>query len=207
MKFLAEHPDKENLAYGTLLLEHLRKLFHVIHRREDYPTQVGFRNALQRIRNQFTSDVLLRSPSTREAGNLADRFLEHSENFFTFITTPGIEPTNNLAEQAIRFVAIHRRMTQGTADAPGKPGANASGRRSSPVHNKVARCLNSLPTPCERTSRANGPQPHPGHILTLPTAGARTVLTLPVSVHRSVGDWPIFRRVRLAVRTRRPPKT
>lgn len=120
VKFLAEHPDKENRAYGKLLLEHLRKLFHIIHRREDYPTQAGFRNALQRVRNQLTNDALLRSPSTREAGNLADRFLEHSENFFTFITTPGIEPTNNLAEQAIRFVAIHRRMTQGTRGRAGQ---------------------------------------------------------------------------------------
>ena len=34
--------------------------------------------------------------------------------YFRFITTPGIEPTNNLAEQAIRFVALDRLVTQGT---------------------------------------------------------------------------------------------
>ena len=59
-------------------------------------------------------------PSTREAGNLADRFVTHMDSYFRFITTPDVEPTNNLAEQAIRFVAIHRRMTQGTRRATGQ---------------------------------------------------------------------------------------
>jgi hypothetical protein len=35
----------------------------------------------------------------------------HGEFFFTFITTPNIEPTNNLAERAIRFVTIDRRIS------------------------------------------------------------------------------------------------
>lgn len=120
VKFLAEHPNRKNRAFGQLMLGGLRKLFHIIHRREDYPTEVGFRNALRRVSNQLYSDALLQSPSTREAGNLADRFLAHGESFFTFITTPGIGPTNNLAEQAIRFVAIHRRMTQGTRGRAGQ---------------------------------------------------------------------------------------
>ena len=29
----------------------------------------------------------------------------------TFITTPAVEPTNNLAEQAIRYVVIDRHIT------------------------------------------------------------------------------------------------
>lgn len=37
-----------------------------------------------------------------------------------FITTPGIEPTNNLAEQAIRFVVIDRKVTQGTRSTTGQ---------------------------------------------------------------------------------------
>jgi hypothetical protein len=51
---------------------------------------------------------------------MADRFIHHGESYFRFITTPGIEPTNNLAEQAIRFVAIHRRLTQGTRGEGGQ---------------------------------------------------------------------------------------
>ena len=33
---------------------------------------------------------------------------------------PGIEPTNNLAEQAIRFVVIDRRVTQGSRSPAGR---------------------------------------------------------------------------------------
>jgi transposase len=114
VKFLVEHPNKENREHGKRLLEHFRKLFHVIHRRDEYPTEIGFRNALKRIRGDLVYDAIMNSPGTREADNLGDRLCTHCENFFTFITTPGIEPTNNVAEQAIRFVAVHRRMTQGT---------------------------------------------------------------------------------------------
>jgi len=51
---------------------------------------------------------------------LAKRFREHGEAYFRFITTPGIEPTNNLAEQAIRFVVIDRRITLGTRSETGR---------------------------------------------------------------------------------------
>ena len=36
-----------------------------------------------------------------------------------FLTTPGVEPANNLAEQAIRFVVLDRLVTQGTRSAAG----------------------------------------------------------------------------------------
>ena len=51
--------------------------------------------------------------------NLAKRFEDHGESYFRFITTPGVEPTNNLAEQAIRFVVIDRLITQGTRSEKG----------------------------------------------------------------------------------------
>ena len=46
-----------------------------------------------------------------------------------FITTPGVEPTNNLAEQAIRFVVIDRMVTQGSrSDRSDDTGLAGSGR-------------------------------------------------------------------------------
>ena len=59
-------------------------------------------------------------PRTKEAQNLAKRFRLHGDAYFRFITTPGIEPTNNLAEQAIRFVVIDRVITQGTRSREGR---------------------------------------------------------------------------------------
>ena len=120
VKFLAQHPDPRNRAYGERLLEHFRKLFHVIHRREEYSSEQTFRRALNRVRNALVWDATMESPLTNESENLADRFYRHIDSYFRFITTPGIEPTNNLAEQAIRFVAIHRRLTQGTRGQAGQ---------------------------------------------------------------------------------------
>ncbi len=51
---------------------------------------------------------------------MAKRFRENGQAYFRFITTPGIEPTNNLAEQAVRFVVIDRRITQGTRGKKGR---------------------------------------------------------------------------------------
>ena len=58
-------------------------------------------------------------PETRHSRNLAKRFEAHGESYFRFLTTPGMEPTNNLAEQAIRFVVIDRLITQGTRSEAG----------------------------------------------------------------------------------------
>jgi transposase len=120
VKFLAEHPNKKNRQQGERLLEHFRKLFRTIHRRAEYASEATFQRALLRIRDDLIYTAVAESPGTPEADNLGDRFVDHFESFFTFITTPGIEPTNNLAEQAIRFVAIHRRMTQGTRGKAGQ---------------------------------------------------------------------------------------
>lgn len=120
VKFLTEHPDRKNQAYGKLLLENLRKLFGVIHRREEYATPVTFQATLKAVRNELVWNATMEAPQTREADALAARFYRHTESYFRFITEPNVEPTNNLAEQAIRFVAIHRRMTQGTRSADGR---------------------------------------------------------------------------------------
>jgi transposase len=120
VKFLAEHPDARNRTYGARLLEHLRQLFRTIHRRDAYASPAHFRRALERVRDELVWDATMESPHTSEALNLEERFYQHTESYFRFISTPNVEATNNLAEQVIRFVAIHRRLTQGTRGAWGQ---------------------------------------------------------------------------------------
>src|SRR5271165_4218152 len=118
VKFLTTLPDARDRAYGEGLREALRGLFAVIHRRQEW-TERGFRDRLERARAEVlrcgTHDV----PPTRASLNLAKRLESHGEGYFRFITEPGIEPTNNLAEQAIRFVVIDRLITQGTRSERG----------------------------------------------------------------------------------------
>jgi transposase len=120
VKFLAEHPDAKNREYGGRLRELLRKLFRTIHRRDEYQSETTFCRSLERIRNDLCWEAGIEVVGTREATNMADRFHQHVESYFRFITEAGVEPTNNVAEQAIRFVAIHRRMTQGTRGEVGQ---------------------------------------------------------------------------------------
>ena len=120
VKFLVEHPDADNRRYGTLLLKHLRELFRIIHDRDYYSSELGFRLVLAGQRDRLVAAALQQLPATREGRNLAKRFADHADSYFRFITEPDVDPTNNLAEQAIRFVAIHRRMTQGTRGENGQ---------------------------------------------------------------------------------------
>ena len=118
VKFLTTLPDKVTAAYGQRVLEGLRKLFQVIHRR-DMMEASAFQRALERARDEVIA-VGKHAPQRIEAQNLAERFRKHGQAYFQFITTPGIAPTNNLAEQAIRFVVIDRLVTQGTRSETGR---------------------------------------------------------------------------------------
>ena len=119
VKFLAGHPDAAVAAYGARFLAALKALFEVIHRREEM-TARGFRRGLKKAKRGVLKAATRRVPAHRDAGVLAKRMRQHGEAYFTFVTTPGAEPTNNLAEQAIRFVVIDRRITQGTRGQRGR---------------------------------------------------------------------------------------
>ena len=118
VKFLLTLPDRVTQNYAQRLLNALRKLFRVIHRRDEM-TPGEFGRALERARKTVLK-IGRRAPARRETQNLARRFRKHGAAYFQFITTPGVEPTNNLAEQAIRFVVIDRRITQGTRSETGR---------------------------------------------------------------------------------------
>ncbi len=119
VKFLLTLPSRDDQAYGQRLREALRGLFAVIHRRGEM-NRASFRQALEMARRQVLRAATTGVPDTKHARNLAKRFRLHGEAYFRFITTPGIDPTNNLAEQAMRFVVIDRHITQGTRSEKGR---------------------------------------------------------------------------------------
>jgi hypothetical protein len=119
VRFLVEHPSAKNQAYGRRVLQALRDLFGLIHRREKM-SQRQFLGQLEDQGYEVWTQATCRVPRTAEAQNLAERFHQHGREYLRFITTPGIEPTNNLAEQAIRFVVIDRRVTQGSRSLAGR---------------------------------------------------------------------------------------
>jgi len=118
-RFLAELADPVTSRHGQKVVRRLRDLFRVIHCRERYAFSEVFQRGLERARDRLRNAVL-GAPERREAQNLAERFRKHGDAYLLFVTTPGLEPTNNLAEQALRFVVLDRRITQGTRTAKGR---------------------------------------------------------------------------------------
>ncbi len=119
VKFIMGLPGKRTQVYGERLLDAIRKMFSIIHRRETMPPE-GFQRAMAAARTDVINAAIWAPPQCKQARNLAKRFRKHGDAYFRFITTPGVEPTNNLAEQAIRFVVIDRRITQGTRSETGQ---------------------------------------------------------------------------------------
>lgn len=118
LKYLLTLPGRGKV-YAESLLMAIQEMFRVIHRRPSM-SAAAFERALAKRRDVILRMATHRVPSTSESQNLADRFRTHGAAYFTFVTTPGLPPTNNLAEQAIRFVVLDRRITQGTRGEIGR---------------------------------------------------------------------------------------
>ena len=128
VKYLTGLPDAQTKVYGKKLLAAIKDMFKIIHDREnlepdDFDRAMGY--AREKIMDAALKDVPSRldkngKEQKREAFNMARRFRKNGKAYFEFITTPGMGPTNNIAEQAVRFVVIDRRITQGTRSKTGR---------------------------------------------------------------------------------------
>jgi transposase len=118
VKYLMTLPDCRDQRYGAALRLALRWLFGVIHRRQEL-SEEEFQRQLEAARKSVLT-LAQCGASTPATQAIKARFEQFGESYFRFITTPGVEPTNNLAEQAIRFVVIDRHITQGTRGETGQ---------------------------------------------------------------------------------------
>jgi transposase len=75
----------------------------------------------KRIKSKFRSLALDYWDSRdREVANLANAFGEHLERLFTFLEEPGVEPTNNVSEQALRTAVQWRKISFGNRSRKGE---------------------------------------------------------------------------------------
>jgi len=118
LRYLTTLTDRVTKNYGKRVLDAVKELFKIIHRR-DQMQAAAFLRALEKAKA-----VVIRkakgAPMRLEARTMAERFRVHGESYFTFMTSPGVEPTNNSAERSIRHVVIDRRITQGTRGTRGQ---------------------------------------------------------------------------------------
>jgi transposase len=118
VKFLTTLPDQRDRKYGEDLRVALKDLFDVFHQQSTLRAEV-FQKCLEAARDRVLR-IGKAGPATQHGQNMQKRFTEHGESYFRFVTSVGVEPTNNLAEQAIRFVVIDRHITQGTRGESGR---------------------------------------------------------------------------------------
>jgi transposase len=128
VKYLCEFPDPSVQRYGQALLAGLKELFSALHRRAELSAK-AFALALATGEAKVWDAALdpILQPRRYPHGkihrlidNLCQRFCVHGKGYFHFITHPQIQPTNNAAEQAMRFVVMDRHMTQGTRSERGR---------------------------------------------------------------------------------------
>ena len=120
VKFLETLPAAEDRQFGAELLAELKGLFRLWHAADEFPDQATFRAALIAQGQALERVASEQAPDTPASWALARRFRDHADQYLRFTRTPGIEPTNNAAEQAIRYVVIDRRVTQGTRSERGR---------------------------------------------------------------------------------------
>ena len=119
IKFLTTLPTPDVVAYGERLLSQFRLLFHTLNHSElCHPAHLN--RVLENIRDAIVEQSQLDVPPANEAQLIAKRLRNYETEYFEFIQTPSVEPTNNSAEQAIRFLTIDRHITQGTRSEKGQ---------------------------------------------------------------------------------------
>ena len=122
IRFMAEYGDPIVRDYGEEMLERVRQLFHLWHEQNRNPG-AGLEGALREAQRDL-QEMAVSPPEGAAAHvlieNMARRFRENGDAYFLFLYVPGVNPTNNLAEQILRFIAMARSKTQGTRGVNGR---------------------------------------------------------------------------------------
>jgi transposase len=111
-KGLSEKTDPEIAAFGARIQRELQRLVHMGHA----PPTAGEWNAFYA---RFVGLLFKTVERKDDAGRMARTLLKELDNLWLFLEVHGVAPTNNLAEQMIRFGVLWRKRSQGTASEKG----------------------------------------------------------------------------------------
>jgi transposase len=118
---LIDHPDHQVKRLGRDLMRPTRELFrHWARYRDGTITHTGMLRLTRPIRQEINA-LLLRgvfSGNPKLVG-MCDELYKHRDWLWTFLDVPGVEPTNNVSERALRPAVIWRKLSFGTQSAKG----------------------------------------------------------------------------------------
>jgi transposase len=110
-------------AFGEAGLELTGRLFEAWHAHTGHQDDRRLASEMQPIKTELRA--LLDAAVDGRARNrfhsrFANNLLKIWAALWTFVTTPGVTPTNNAAERALRGPVIHRRLSYGNQSADGE---------------------------------------------------------------------------------------
>jgi len=127
----------EQKTFGERGLELTRGVFsawhafkHEHHDRDRLAAEIA---PIQAELERLLEDASPKSKRTRWHRRFANNLLKVWPALWTFVTTEGVEPTNNPAERALRGPVIHRKISHGTT-------SNAGERFAERAHSAAATC-------------------------------------------------------------------
>ncbi|HED37961.1 MAG TPA: IS66 family transposase [Ignavibacteria bacterium] len=118
IKFLITLNNPLEQWFGKKLIVQFRLLFHLWHLKEKVPKK-KYKNYMNRITNKI-ENILSNSTMPPHTAKLAKRFNKRWDSIFRFIFNNDLEPTNNIAERAIRALVLDRKVTQGSRSLMGR---------------------------------------------------------------------------------------
>lgn len=116
---LIDAPCRTRKRLGHALMRQTKALFALWKRvRDGTLSRRTFRLRMRPIRRKVGALLLSGyfNPLTR---GFCRELWEHRERLWTFVDVPGVEPTNNAAERALRHAVIWRKLSFGTQSAAG----------------------------------------------------------------------------------------
>lgn len=118
---LADSVDRKARRLGRELLRPTRELFrHWGRYRGGALTRRGFVRCMKPLRTQIESLLLRGAYSGSEALiGMCNELYDHRGWLWNFVEVPGVEPTNNVSERALRPAVIWRKLSFGTQSSDG----------------------------------------------------------------------------------------
>lgn len=111
-KALAERKDPAVSEFGKEITGDLQLLCHWA---KEFPDNQEWRDFYKR----FTDLIFDHKASEGEVGTLARSLIRQLESLWLFLDIEGIEPTNNIAERALRYGVLWRKRSKGTQSSKG----------------------------------------------------------------------------------------
>ncbi len=111
-KGLAERKDPAVSQFGKQITMDLQLLCHWA---KEVPDGQEWRHFYKR----FTDLIFHHQTSEGEVGTLARSLIRQIESLWLFLDIEGIEPTNNIAERALRYGVLWKKRSKGTQSSKG----------------------------------------------------------------------------------------